>query len=202
MMVLAVVLGVLAVLLALPVGVIAAYDQSGGALTGYIGPVQVKLYPREQKEPRRKKTGKDAKQDAAKQSKTGLGGSFSFFKELLAVGLEALGCFRRRLLLKELTLHLTIGAKDKEPAQWGMLYGGAWAGIGNLIPLLERVFRIEDRDIQVFLDENAGETSIYGRGQFRLLVGEILYLLLHYGLRGLKIYKKQKGSNEHGTSHQ
>ncbi len=99
-------------------------------------------------------------------------------------------------------MHLTIGAKDKEPAQWGMLYGGAWAGIGNLIPLLERVFRIEDRDIQVFLDENAGETSIYGRVQFLLLVGEILYLLLHYGLRGLKIYKKQKGSNEHGTSHQ
>lgn len=206
MMVLAVVLGLLILLLVLPVGVIAQYSETGGDITACIGPIPIKIYPREEKDKHRKKDIKDEKskkgENQEKTGKIGLGGGVPMFKELLNLGLEALGCFRRRLLMKEFSLHLTIGAQGKEPAHWGLLYGGAWAGVGNLIPLLENIFRIKKRDIQVFLDENSGENSVYGRGEFRLFLWEALYLLIYYGLRGLNIYNKRKGSNEHGTSHQ
>lgn len=201
MMVLLGILLVLLFLLLLPVGVKAQYDQAGGRLVAYFGPVSLTIYPstKEKKSADQESKDKSAKDSGEKKKR---GGGISLFRELLGLGLEALGCLRRRLLLKNLTLYLTIGAMGKEPAQWGMLYGGAWAAVGNLIPLLERVFRIEARDIQVELDEETQESSVVFFGQCRLLLGEILYLLLHYGLRGLRIYSKWKGSNEHGTSNQ
>lgn len=206
MRVLAVALGLIIPLLLLPVGIIAQYSEAGGEITAYLGLISIKVYPRKEKRKHRKKDIKDEKskktENQEKTGKKGLGGGVPLFKELLDLGLEALGCFRRRLLMKELTLHLTIGAQGKEPARWGILYGVAWAGVGNLVPLLENVFRIKNRDIQVLLDENSGENSIYGRGEFRLFLWEALYLLIYYGLRGLNIYNKRKGSNEHGTSHQ
>lgn len=201
MMVLLVILGILVLISALPLEILAEYDQNGGSLIAYLGLIQWTLYPRADKVSKAaKKTSKDKSQN--KKTETGLGGDLSFFRELLSLGLDVLACLRNRLLLKELTVYLTIGALYRDPAQWGILYGGAWAMIGNLIPGLERIFLINNRDIQVFLKEDTDQVSIYARGRFRLLLGEVLYMVLYYGLRGLKIYTKRKGSNEHGTSHQ
>lgn len=199
MMVLLGVLVLLVLLLLLPVGLKAQYDRGGGKLVAYLGPVSQTLYPATTKQ---KKSQKDGEKTPAEHPKNELGGTVPLFRELLEPGLEALSCLRRRLCLKELTFYVTVGAKGKDPSHWGIIYGGAWAGVGNLIPLLENVFQIQTRDIQVRLDEETQDSCVVFSGQFRLFLGEILYLLLRYGLTGLKICSKWKGSNEHGTSDQ
>lgn len=198
MIALLVVLGILTGLNLLPVGLRAQYDHGGGHLTAYLGPFSFVLYPGKGRD-------KTAEGQPAPQKKTAsksIGGNIDFFRELLSLGLDAMGCFRRKLRLKDLSAVITIGAQGREPAQWAMHYGSAWAVVGNMIPALENIFRIEQRDIQVVLDEHQSQHTITASGHFRLLLGELIYLVLHYGRRGFKIYTKQKGSNHHGTSHQ
>lgn len=214
MLALWIVLGILAVFWLIgrvPLGVTAVYDGEGPRVDAVAGPFRIRLYPRPKKDPAKQKKQKkqkaqkkEEKQETEQREKRSLGGQLPLFRELLGLVLEAQAVFRNKLRIRELTLHLTVGGKGDDPAKAAMLYGSAWAAIGNLLPLLERAFRIESRDIDAQVDFTVEETTVYARAEAVVSFGAMLRMGVYYGLRALKLYRKhqKKGGNDHGTSNQ
>lgn len=211
MLALWIILGILAALGligCIPVGVTAVYDQGGPRVDAVAGPVRLRLYPRPPKPPREEKPKKKEKTapnpSQEPEEKQPLGGKLPLFRELIGLVLEAQAALRNKLRIRELTLHLTVGGKGDDPAAAAIGYGSAWAAIGNLMPLLERAFRIEQRDIAPQVDFTTQETTVYAKATAVISVGAILRMGVYYGLRGLKIYRRyaKKGGNDHGTSNQ
>ena len=114
---------------------------------------------------------------------------------------DTLGNLRRKLRLEELTLHVTFSGAD--PAKAAISYGRAWAAIGAMTPLLERLFVIKKRDIQPTLDYNEKEMKIEGRVVLTITIGRIVSLALRAvgrvlslgisaGFRFLRLQRKYK----------
>ncbi len=139
-----------------------------------------------------------------KKQKQPLGGKIAFFKELLGIGLSALNCIRRKLIMKDLVLYLTVGGQGEDAAKAAILYGRAWAAVGALTPVLEKTFHIKNRDIQVNIDFLQPENVIYAKATILFRIGDILWIALNHGFRaGIAFLKqKRKGRKHNGTSHQ
>lgn len=228
MMVLGIILAVLILLCLLPVGARVKYSADGPEVRVVVGPISIPVYPRQEKEKtpaqiqaeqkkaqekaaekQRKKMEKKAQKEQEKASgikkhREPIGGKIEFFKELLGLGLKALGCIKRKLVLKDLKLYLTVGAMGEDAAKGAVTYGRAWAAVGALTPVLENSFRIKKRDIQVGLDYFTDKNVIYAEGCIVFLVGDILYIAVYYGIQALILILKQKrkGRKQHGTSNQ
>jgi len=110
----------------------------------------------------------------------------------LRLGTEALGRLLRHLTVTDLRLTLFVGTRDRDPAAAALRYGAGWSAVGALLPFLERHFIIKDRDIQVYLDENAHEDRILASATLHILLGELVHLALVYGIRALGIYRREK----------
>jgi hypothetical protein len=204
MIALLIVIGLLVLLCLLPVGARVVYDHAGAKVLLLIGPFSASLYPRTAKEPKKKKKSKKETPPKEPKEKEPLGGKLPLFRQLLSLGLEALECLRRKLILKNLTVCLTVGGQGEDPAGSAFTYGRAWAAVGALIPVLENSFKIRKRDIRVNIDFTSSETVIYADGSILLRVGDILWIAVFYGIRGLKLFlkHKKKGGKQHGTSNQ
>lgn len=206
-----IVLAVLAAIYLIPLKLLAEYSGEGPRVTAQLGPVRLALYPRPEKPEKKpkkskkeKKTEKSRNSEQHEKSHGSRGGKLSFFRQLISMGLEALGKLRRRLRMEELTLHMTVGAANADPADAALLYGRAWAALGAMIPMLERVLVVKKRDISVELSGEAEETVIYAYGVIRILLGQLLGLGIRYGAKALKLFLqyKMKGGKQHGTSNQ
>lgn len=198
----------------MPLQVTGEYSGDGAKVKALVGPLTVWQYPRvkgeKTKKPKKHKkaqpTQKPEKTRKEKPEEKGEkpGGRLPLFRELLGLVMELQGALRNRLVLRELTLHLTLGGKGDDPAMAAVLYGSAWAAIGGLMPVLERSFQIKSRDIQAQVDFLQEETTVYARAAARISLGALLRMAVYYGLRGLKLYRthRKKGGKENGTSHQ
>ncbi len=206
------VLGIIAlVLLALwflPLRLKLRYDENGGMVRLRIGLIAVCLYPRKLKpQKKRKKTKQEPEETAEPQEETkkrDIGGLIPLFRELIGLGIEALGCLLRHLTVTDLTLQLAVATQGKDPAAAALKYGGGWSAVGALVPFLEQHLMIRRRNIDVIMDTQAAEDRIFASGTLHIFLGELLHLGVHYGIRGLKIYlrTKKKGGNHNGTSDQ
>ncbi len=200
-------LGVLAVLALLPLGVWIRYDDGGLKLRIVAGPVRLQLLPKKKKKdkPKAKNTApnpapetesppapKSAPRPEKEEKK---GGSVTDFLPLVKTGLDFLGSFRRKLRVNVLEVKFVMGGGD--PCDLAVNYGKAWAGLGNLMPLLERFLVIQKRDVQIECDFNAGGNTVFALVQITITLGRLLGLLVWYGIRllidFLKIQKKRKG---------
>ncbi len=193
-------LAVLVLLGCLPLGVSGIYEASGPVANLLIGPVRIALYPRAKKEkakPAKKKKEAPVQKDAAPKVEK-KGGSFTDFLPLVRLATDFLGDFRRKLRVKRLEMQLCMAGGD--PCDLAINYGRAWAAVGNLMPQLERLFVIKNRDIQVCCDFTQPQTTIYFRADITITLGRLLGLLLRYGWRAckeyLKIINKRKGGAE------
>lgn len=216
-----IVLLVLAALALLPVGARVRYDEDGVSLKLAVGPMRIGILPKKKKTAKqqekeaRKKKEKAAKKQAEKAEKAKKsaeekkpaaqtpapekkGGSVLDFLPLLEPVAGFLGAFRRRLLLRRLVLKVTFAGGD--PCELALHYGQAWAAVGNLMPHLERWFRIRKREINVQCDFTGGSTAILADLYVTITVGWVLGLGVHYGLRALKAFlqvkKKRKQREE------
>lgn len=207
------ILAVLALLWFLPLKLFLRYDQSGGSVTAKIGPKSIPIYPRPPAKPKKEKKKRKKKEetpepeepepDEAEES-SGLGGKLPLFQQLLALGLEALDSLTRHLTVTELDVHLFAATIDHDPAAAALKYGAGWSAVGALVPFLERHLDIRRRSMDVSLDTNASEDRILASGTLHIFLGELIHLMLHYGIRGLRIYRatKKKGGKRNGTSNQ
>jgi len=206
-------LGVVVLIAVLPLGVSVKYNSEGPLVRVIAGPVCFTVFPlpkKEKKEKKKKPEGSSAeapapepplrnpppppkpKEEKPKEEK---GGSVLDFLPLVQLVFKFLGDFRRKLRLNNLELKLIMAGGD--PANLAINYGRAWAAVGNLMPHLERLFVIKNRDIEVECDFTTSETLVIARLDLTITLGRILSLVFVYAIRALmeyiKIKKKRKG---------
>lgn len=194
--------GILFLLAILPLGASVKYNSEGPLVRIIAGPIRLTVFPMKKKEEKPKKEKKpkqdqktaddtSVKQDTSKaqsKEKKEQGGSLLDFLPLVQVALDLLGDFRRKLRLNRLELKLIMAGDD--PCDLAVNYGRAWAAVGNLFPLLERVFVIKKRDIEVECDFTASQTLVIARLDITITLGRIIALAVRYGIRALREYLK------------
>ena len=203
-------LGILVLLAVLPLGIHIRYDEDGVLGKLIAGPVKILLFPKPKKEkgeqkkkpkkekqaskkPAKKKTATSGTSSKASAKKKG--GSVTDFLPLVDVALGLLNDLRRKLRVDCLELKVVMAGGD--PCDLAVNYGKAWAALGNLQPLLERVLVIKKRDIDIECDFVAPSTLITARVDITITLGRILALVAVNGFKAvkefLKIMKKRKG---------
>ena len=197
-------LGILALLAVLPVGICLIYHEDGLILSLLLGAIRIKLFPKAPKEEKRKQEEKPKKQKPKKVApktkpakKEKSGGNITDFLPLLDIGLQFLGSFRRKLRVKRLEINYIMAGGD--PSDLALNYGKAWAAVGNLMPLLERIFLIQKRHIQVQCDFIADSAKIFARLDITITVGRVVGIAVKYGWKALREFMKIKNKNKGGA---
>ena len=97
--------------------------------------------------------------------------------------------------MNHLNLRLILGGSD--PSDIALNYGKGWAVLGNLMPLLEKAFVIQKRDLEVECDFLADKTTITARIDISITIGRVLSLVIVNGIpilrEFLKVMNKRKG---------
>ena len=145
---------------------------------------------------KKEKTTETKKKPVEKEQKEG--GSLKDFLPLLDVAKRLVASFFRKLRIRKLELKLILAGDD--PCDLAVNYGKTWAATGSLIPMLEELFVIRKRDVDVGCDFTAEETKIYAAADITILTGRLLGLAGLYGFQALreylKILKKRKGEHQ------
>ena len=184
------VLLVIVIILLIPVGAEAEYDEPGVTLWLRIGAFKKVLYPRPPKPEGEKKPKKEKKKkDESAEEKPKKGGTLKLIMELIPVGLEALGKLKRSLLIKKLRLYFCFGGED--PAKVAMSFGGASAGAGMLVPMLQSNFRIKEMDIRNSVDFTSKEPRVYAHADIRVRPIAVIAIAVVAGVKTLKIVIKR-----------
>ncbi len=194
-----IVLGVIAALAILPLGIGLLYDTEGARAWLIIGPVRYLLFPGKKKKSNAPKSSSKARNSAAakKQTEKKKGGSLKDFVPLVYMVLDLLVDFRHKLRVSRLELKLILAGDD--PCDLAVNYGKAWAALGNLMPHLERYFVIKKRDLEVECDFNSNKTLVYARLDISITVGRLVCILLCHGVRILREYLRIKKISEGGA---
>lgn len=192
MTVLGIILAVLILLGLLRVGGMAEYSEDGLSVAAYIGWIPVHIYPPPERKAADKQTEKRAKKKKEKKKKAGekqekKPGNLKFLLKLIRPALKALGRFRRRIRIDRLYIRF-IAAVEDDPARAAVLFGGASAGLGMLLPLLDNHFRLKKRDIQTSVDFQAAQPKIYLTAKLSLAVWEGMYIAFGLLIDVLKAY--------------
>lgn len=186
------VLLVIVIMLLIPVGAEAEYDLPGATVWLRIGGIRKILYPRPSKPEGEKKTKKEKtkKEKPPKEEQPKKGGTLQLIMQLIPVGIEALGRFKRGLIIKKLTLWFCFGGDD--PAKVAMSFGGASAGAGMIVPLLQSNFRIKEMDVRNGVDFTSSETTVYAHADIRIRIITVLAIAVTAGIKTLKIFTARK----------
>ena len=186
------VLLVIVIILLIPVGAEAEYDLPGATVWLRIGGIRKLLYPRPPKPEGEKKAKKEKtkKEEPPKEEQTKKGGTLQLIMQLIPVAIEALGRFKRGLIIKKLTLWFCFGGDD--PAKVAMSFGGASAGAGMIVPLLQSNFRIKEMDVRNGVDFTSSETTVYAYADIRIRIATILAIAFTAGIKTLKIFIARK----------
>jgi len=173
----------------IPVGVFAKYDEDLSVSLTVLG-IRIPLYPSKKVREEEKEVPKSEKKKRKLPKRSTL-------EEYLHLFLEILGRLRKKILIRNLTLHAIFGGEDA--ADSALNYGRAWAAIGVVMPLLERCFRIQKRDVGAFQGEGEKTFRLYAEAAATLRVSQILHIALLALVRFLKIYRNND-SKEGGAS--
>lgn len=188
--------------LLIPLGISATYDDRGPLVRVIAGPVRFQIYPRKKKADRadKKKKKKKPAGDAgqAKDGQQRKGGRYKEFMPYVRMGLDLLNDLRRKVCVRRLDLKLVLAGED--PCDLGIAYGSAWAAVGSLIPLLEECFVIKKRSIDVGCDFTADETLVTARVDMTISFGRTLALAGIYGYRFLREYLKSMNNKKGGAA--
>lgn len=183
----------------IPVGVEAAYLERIFSLELRVACFSIPILPSNKNQKKRKKEPdktlerSSEKKSAKKKEKPAIfPNGKPDLMELLRFACDLLGDLRRKIRLDVLELHVIFGS-DADAAKSAIRYGRAWAWIGALLPMFERIFVIKKRDIGAELDYNNPEkTEIQARLRLTITIGRAISLALHAGIRFLKIYQNMK----------
>lgn len=173
-------LALIVLLIFLPVGLNASFNDEGFRISRIIGPVRML---------RKKKTGKSGKKttnSAASRDSTRKGGDYKDFLPLLELLVDLLSDFRQKVRINNLKLKLVLAGND--PCDLAINYGRAWAILGNLMPHLEKAFIIKNRNLEVECNFVSDRVLIEANADITITVGRLLRLGLKHGFRIVKEY--------------
>lgn len=113
--------------------------------------------------------------------KESAGGSLKDFLPLVELALQLVGeFFHRTIHIDVLYVKVTLAGDD--PADLAILYGNAWAALGNLWPYLDRMFTIKNRDVQIQCDFQAVESLVTARVDLTVTLARLFGLLFTRGV--------------------
>lgn len=190
MIAVAVIVAIVVLITLLRVGILVIWD---GSLTlkFIVGPLRFTISSDKEKA---EKTISDEKTEKQKKkSKSGSKQKSPWPKVLLSNWqelLELIGRVLRMPLLDPLVLKVTFGGED--PASGALNYGRAWALIGALMPFLERNFTIGKREIDVQLDREAKEMSVYAKAALIARIGQCIRLAISALILFIRLYNETK----------
>lgn len=210
-------LSILLLVLVTPVSVRAKYEDSLEVWLG-LGPVKLLAFPLKKRQNRKKqpKKEKKTKEKKAKQKpetekaakKPALKIETPTLDQLpdyLRLGADALGSMRRRILVREFRLSLTLGGDDA--AKTALNYGRVAALFSLLGPLLDRAVRVRRKDVSVETDFSGGSNRAAGEIEIaacplRLVIAGLKLLFAFLALQRKTAREKTndnetKGGNEH-----
>ena len=171
----------------MPVGLITRYDQAGLKLIVKIGLLRFSLLSDHQNKKKKdsKKSPAPAKKEKKESDNDG-GGSLSDFVPIVKATLAFLDQLRKRIVVKNLQLKLTLAGSD--PCDLSINYGRTWAAIGALQPQLNRVLRIRKQKIEVQCDYIAEQTTVFCYVDVSISVIRLLQLIATHGTKILDEY--------------
>jgi len=173
MIALAITVSVIVLIALLRFGVIVEYVEDGFFMWVKAGFLKIRLLDDKEKKPKKKKK-KKKKPKKERNIKDLLPGSLSEFSFAVKTVLNALSRFKRRLLIKQLTLYYTSAGED--PANTALQFGAANAIIGNLVPLIKKNFRVKRLDLRTWFDFTTPEQKIYAKIILSIAVWELIYV--------------------------
>lgn len=185
----------------LRVGARATLEEGVFGLKVLAGPVKLTLLPKAEKEkkaeteeeeeekeatkkPKKRKKAKKKKeksepeaptQEQEEKKKSPIKVDLELISTVLSALGELLGRLRRKISIDKLTVHYTVAAED--PADAAMTFGYASAGVNALMPAVENIFKVKDRDVGVAVTFDKTEADIYVDAQLTLAVWEIFYIV-------------------------
>ena len=187
-----IILFVLLLILALPVGIDAAYDPETKYLKLKLGPVRKTLLPAQKKpkKPKEEKPEPAEKPSEKKKEKKKLKLSLDDILTLAEIGLDALHHFRVHLSVDRIVLHYTAAAADPYAAV--QQYGKVNAALGVLAGKAHTALKIRSEDVQTQLDLTAERPVVEGRIILTIQIWEILLIGICAGARALRWLLKKK----------
>ena len=188
--------GILLLIGLMPLGAEAEYSADGYWVRLIIGPFRKRLLPAEEKQKKekhekKKTTVKKSKADgSATDKKKKKGGTVEFVMGLIREALIALGRFKRRLIIKNLTVRYTAASSD--PYSAAMQFGGSWAGFGTLMAIIRRNFHVKRLEFGSDVDFDSKKPTVYLAADLRIAVWAVLGIGIRFGIQFLKVVAKQK----------
>ena len=180
MIIVAIVIAVFILLALIRLGLYVEYDGDGTSVLLMVGPLPLQIYPKKEKRERqeirkaRKKEKKALKK--AEEQKTKKPGGLKGFLDKLPIIIKGLGRFRRKLLVKKLTVRFV--SADADPSKAALVFGASNAAFGAILPVFENAFRIKRREYDFSADFEAVQPSIYVKAAISLAVWEAVYVML------------------------
>ena len=180
------------VLLLFPVYTRVRYDGALQVWCGF-GPIALQVFPLKKKKrtlklqqsASGKQTRKKEKPTKPKQKLT-----LETLCSYIHLGTEGLSIMRRRLVVKDLTLHLKIAGNDAAKA--ALTYGKTAAAVSSLYPVLENSLQIRKSDIMVDLDFEHSNLDILADLTIAACPLRLLISAVILSVRFLRIWKKAK----------
>ena len=154
--------------------------------------IKIKVLPRKKKPKKEKKDKKTEKEPSHKvgKQKEKKPKKKQDIKGLIKLGLDAAGRLRRKITVKDLTLHYTAGSSD--PSDTALQFGRVSAAVGILLPRICEVFKVKRHDVQVDVDFDLTKPLV----EFETGVGMFLWQLIYVGVSALIDYLKLQSSGK------
>jgi hypothetical protein len=167
----------------LPVGVRICYRQGTLSLWLNLGPLRLPLNIKNKKRTNGEKKQQSTIRSPQKESPKSKGqydSPLGDFMAKLQIVLELFGYLSPKLCIKLIMMRLHLAGKN--PAVVALQYGGAWAAIGAVIPLLEEAFIVKKRDLDVDCDFDGELTTLDAELTISIPLGRLLWCLFRYGI--------------------
>ena len=203
MLVWIIILALLVLILAFPVGVDAAYDPGAYFLKLKLGPFRLTLLPRKKpgkkKEKPEKPNSEEAPQEQPKK-KEKMRFTLDDILTLAEIGLDAIRRFCRHLSIDRFLLYWTAAARDPYAAV--LQYGRVNAILGTLSAKARSDWKVRNEDVQTSLDLEAAKPVIRTRLVMSIQIWEILLVGVCAGWAGARwiIRKKRNERNERAAA--
>lgn len=189
-------LGLLVALGFIPVAVHGVYDDKGAKVWLKSGPFQIDLYPRKAKKakPSNNAAGASKPKTATSRNKHG---SFEDFLSGVERVLSILSDLHKKVHVRLLEVKVTL--TDEDPCELAIRYGRACSAVGGIMPILERVCLIKERDVEVQCSFTGAKTEIFARMIVFVSIGRLLLILANHGIKLINEHLKMTNQRKGGT---
>jgi len=179
MITLAVILGSLLLIALLRFGVIVEYNEKGFKLWAKAAFLKFKIIgddvKKKEKKPKKKKDKKEKPPKDKVSFKEMIPGLLKEYKNIFRAIFKTLGRFKRKLLIKQLTVHFVSASED--PYNTAMVFGASNAVYEAVIRHINTKFRVRRFDLRSWFDFTAAEQTIYVKVIVSIAVWEVFYVV-------------------------